>query len=97
MTTSNVKYGDIYLMYNSGTGKNCAVVIRTSYVGTSTMLDAGLLVQAAAPGWSRSATISTTPRRRRLPATSAWQYDGWIQGTTGDWANGGRYTWGNCG
>jgi hypothetical protein len=97
LTTSNVKYGDAYLMYNSGTGKNCVVALKTAYVGTSTMMDAGILVQGSRSWVQQANSYKYYAAVQTYASGKCVQYDGWVQGTSGDWANGGRYTWGNCG
>src|SRR6185312_4644529 len=39
------KYGDVYLMYNAGSGYNCVATIKTSWVGTKSDTAANIWVQ----------------------------------------------------
>lgn len=96
VTTSNVKYGDAYLMYNRGTGKNCVVALKTASVGTSTMTEAGILVQGSSSWVEQTGSYKYYAAVQASASNKCVEYDGWVQGSGGDWANGGRYAWGNC-
>ncbi|MER6510430.1 hypothetical protein ABT158_26655 [Nonomuraea sp. NPDC001636] len=105
-TQGGKRYGTVYLLYNRGTGQNCVVTIKSSFIGSKTQMSARL-------------TVMPKPRKDekqdpivRMDAGKFGQYAGpvkywakgacvkfWgtIQGTDGSIAGGGRTSWGNCG
>jgi hypothetical protein len=90
---------DIYLLYNSATGRNCVATIKRVSVGTATYTNAQLEVQHAdGTAWS----YSDTGNYKNYAATQAdagnlcVRYAGGIKYNGGLYV-GGRNTWGNCG
>ncbi|WP_460806326.1 hypothetical protein [Micromonospora zhanjiangensis] len=64
------RVGDVYLMYNSGTGYNCVATIKRVAVGSSTGVSAGIRWRAV-PGPTGPGTTSTTRRSSGPRWTSA--------------------------
>ncbi|MGW2153132.1 hypothetical protein [Nonomuraea sp. NPDC001699] len=105
-TQSGQRYGTVYLLYNRGTGENCVVTIKSSFIGSKTQMSARLTVMPKARKDEKQDPIV------RMDAGKFGQYAGpvkywaksacvkfWgtIQGTNGHIAGGGRTSWGNCG
>jgi hypothetical protein len=98
VTTSNVKVGDVYLMYNSATGYNCVATIKTSYVGQSSFTYAELDVQGDSSLYGDGDNYSYYAATRAHAANKCVEYTGYIASPSNSvQAIGGRYTWGNCG
>jgi hypothetical protein len=97
LTDVNVKWGDVYLLYNSATGYNCVATIKTEFVGLATLTVADLLVQGSSWGadakwYSYYAAVETKASDKCV------QYMGQVYNTAADrYAQGQRLTWGNCG
>ncbi|MEO3816737.1 hypothetical protein [Plantactinospora sp. B24E8] len=98
LTPSGSKWGDVYLMYNSATGYNCVVVLKSTYLGTSSRTVAGLLIQGES-NWRQEAGNFSYYAAVQGPARDKCvQYDGFIWSPSGaSRAHGARYSWGNCG
>jgi hypothetical protein len=97
---TGAKWGDVYLMYNSATGYNCVVTLKTAYVGTASDTDAALSIQGETNLWMHEDKKSY----KYYAATEGYaaghcvQYQGWIANPAfTDDAAGARLTWGNCG
>jgi hypothetical protein len=108
-TSSGVRYGKVYLLYNSGNGKNCVVAIKERFHGVRTHADAYLKIRGnPGPwhGWWRDhgnfyhyAGGNPSPTVK-FAADKCVQFFGRIYskpGGRGTMAEGGRTKWGNCG
>ncbi|MFG2054283.1 hypothetical protein ACGFI9_09635 [Micromonospora sp. NPDC048930] len=93
-----VQLGDVYLMYNSGTGYNCVTMIKTRSVGTATSIRASIKVdvegtlrewQSDSGSYKYYAAIQRYGRGMCIQYWGSALYGGYWQGN-------GRDTWGNC-
>ncbi|OHV28592.1 hypothetical protein CC117_30280 [Parafrankia colletiae] len=99
-TPSGAKGGDVYLLYNSATGYNCVVTIKTAYVGAPSFTNAGLLVDDGTGWHDDSGDFGYYAAVQWYARGKCVQYDGMIAspgGSPDTIAFGNRYTWGNCG
>jgi hypothetical protein len=92
---------NVYLMYNGATGDNCAVTLKSIYIGSPTGEGVGLLVQGST--WVTQGGEFKYYAAVRANATDRCvQYFGTMQvgglgGAGGSLYRNGRTTWGNCG
>lgn len=100
VSSSGVKWGDVYLMYNSATGHNCVTTIKSLYVGTPTDTGAWLTVQVS----GGESTYADRQDYSYYAATKGYAaghcviYHGTVSNSADtDGGSGGRYSWGNCG
>jgi hypothetical protein len=99
VTLNGVKWGDVYLMYNSATGYNCVTTIKSVYVGTSSDTDARLSIQGE-PNLFQHEDFDSYKyyaATQGYAAGTCVQYDGGMYNPSyTDSAEGARHTWGNC-
>lgn len=89
------KVGDVYLMYNSGTGYNCVATLKSVAVGTATGVDAGIRVEGGS--WVyRSGNFKYYETVEQSAVDKCVMYEGDVLYGT-DWEGAGRSVWGNCG
>jgi hypothetical protein len=91
-------------IYNSGTGRNCVVTLKTINVGTYTGTGAGIQVQGTSSDGNWLEPSDDFKYYEAVQADARGKcvmYEGWVKNTSvntsGVFAEGGRYTWGNCG
>ncbi|MFI6926319.1 hypothetical protein ACIBIZ_40730 [Nonomuraea spiralis] len=107
-TSSGRRYGTVYLLYNRGTGQNCVVTIKSSFVGTKTQMSATLTVMAKPRQDGKQDPIVRTDSGRFSIYAGPVKY--WAKGACVKFwgtikpighdpavAGGGRNAWGNCG
>jgi hypothetical protein len=87
--------GDVYLMYNSAAGTNCAVTIKRKYVGTATETGVNLWLQGVTEDMSDSGTYKYYAAVEHAGAGRCAEYEGYMSDPSSVFA--GRYSWGNCG
>ena len=96
-TREGAVFGNVYLMYNKRSGKNCVAAIKTAYLGTKTTTGASIVVR----GGGRS---EDAQKYQFFAETGhidgSWKcvkYWGWTRDPSGRVeASGGRNSWGNC-
>ncbi|MFI9589829.1 hypothetical protein [Nonomuraea sp. NPDC052265] len=105
-TQGGQRYGTVYLLYNRGTGENCVVTIKSSFVGSKTQMSARLTVMPKPrKDEKQDATVRMDAGKfsqyagpvKYWAKGSCVKFWGTIQATTGSIAGGGRTSWGNCG
>ncbi|WP_203916733.1 hypothetical protein [Rugosimonospora africana] len=89
------KVGDVYLMYNSGTGYNCVATLKSVAVGSATGVEAGIRVEGGSWVYA-SGNFKYYETIQRSAVDKCVMYDGDVLYGT-NWEGAGRYSWGNCG
>lgn len=107
-TPSGRRYGTVYLLYSRSTQENCVVTIKSSFVGTKTLVSATLTVMPKAIKDTKQDPIVRRDMKKYKYYAGPVKY--WAkQACVKFWgtikpnghdpavASGGRQTWGNCG
>ncbi|GGT11459.1 hypothetical protein ACFFV7_36010 [Nonomuraea spiralis] len=105
-TKGGQRYGTVYLLYNGGTGENCVVTVKSSFVGTKTTAGASIIVMPKARKDEKQNPIVRSDIGKFSQYAgpvkywakgSCVRYWGMIESPGGVTATGGRDAWGNCG
>lgn len=89
------KVGDVYLMYNSGTGYNCVATLKSVAVGSATGVKSGIRVEGSSWAYA-SGNFKYYETIERSAVDTCVMYEGEVLYGT-NWESAGRYSWGNCG
>jgi hypothetical protein len=93
---SDIKVGDVYLMYNSASGNNCVVTLKAVYLGQATYVSANLKVEDVG-SYSDKGNYLYYAAVQHAARDKCVAYSGAVFHGH-DWLlSNGRANWGNCG
>lgn len=96
-TPSGTTWGQVYLTYNSSTGKNCVTTVKSEWVGTDSFTTAQLMIQNGNSYVDQGLYGYYAGPIYGSAAGKCVRYWGSINNPSGTLnASGGRNSWGNC-